>query len=730
MINQETLITFSYLLPASISVLYILTMGARFYDLRSNLQAEPLPYNYSIILRISLLTLDITAEFIEILLVIFYSDTKKDYISGVLFVNMSAIIIQIFLMCYEYKKRVPLFFAHKIYWIFNWLLLLISLALLIDYKGHVYEYTLSFFRLIVYTLLLVFTLFIRKQDLREFENVGFWRNEFPEIDLQDSQKRPRLSTLNANSGSLFLQIDVKKRWNIVNDDVQIKFEIQIIGLDKQFKLKKSVSEIFQWHQYYIIENADYFEQNPNELLSLNFYVKQIQDSQDLQLINSIQRYFNAIISKLDLITNSFMDFIELSQQEQALIEEIKQKNNIQNYNKSSNFIKKAHIVKKVKWDVQSDYLPYMQVHISEHKTIKNINETFIQYTILVYFENEQFCVQKRFKEFFEFSEQMKSLLETKNFPPFPLRTIIKLTNEEIEERKLDLEIFMKILLNDRQYHIPQLFRFIGMQQSKEDQVINMQQQIIRESEQITNLQIKNLGFEEFYGQNGEKFLRYSFQISLGPQKYIIWKRFSQFDELHNLLKQRYQQLPQLPYKTTASLQQISPNLRSLNLQQYLQDLIKVPTIGENIHVRQFLEMRNYQENFQTQSFEESLPQLENILYRLIRQYEKQIMAMIIYIIIKTYLKFQDLIVFQNTFSLYMNIKQLKFLNLFNYQYLQARSAKVQMKHIRQQLEQFKKELKRIHLQMQQQKHRYIQEEEEKDILREWIQQWNSYSIYS
>lgn len=37
-----------------------------------------------------------------------------------------------------------------------------------------------------------------------------------------------------------------------------------------------------------------------------------------------------------------------------------------------------------------------------------------------------------------------------------------MTNEEIEERKNDLEIFMRILLNDRLYHSSILFRFIGM----------------------------------------------------------------------------------------------------------------------------------------------------------------------------------------------------------------------------------------------------------------------------
>lgn len=37
----------------------------------------------------------------------------------------------------------------------------------------------------------------------------------------------------------------------------------------------------------------------------------------------------------------------------------------------------------------------------------------------------------------------------KNFPPLPQKTVIKMTEEEIEERQIDLEIFMRVILNDR-----------------------------------------------------------------------------------------------------------------------------------------------------------------------------------------------------------------------------------------------------------------------------------------
>ncbi|CAD8140163.1 unnamed protein product [Paramecium octaurelia] len=611
----NALIVFSYLLPASISVLYIIGMAARFFDLRSNIQAQPLPYNYSIILRITLLTLDITAEFVEFILMIFQSDEKNYFISGVLFVNISAIIMQIILMTYEYKKQVPMFFAHKIYWVLNWLFLSVTLTLLIFYQGKIFEYTLLVFRVLDYTILIIFTLFIRRQDIAEFETLGFWRSELPMIDLSESQ-RHRTSTVNNSQSSFLLKIDVKKQWNIVDDDIEVKIDVIIVGADKQYKLKKRLSEIFYHHQQYIFENNDYFDQHSNDLLQINFLMKQMQESQDLVLINQIQKYFNFIVSKLELITPSFVEFIQLQHSERMLIEEMKLANHSQNLHKSSMIIRKNQPNKKYKWDIQSQYLPYLDVRITEFQTIKNLTETYVQYTLMTQFEDETLMVQRRFKEFYEFSELMKNIAEVKNFPPFPQKSLIKMSNEEIEERKQDLEIFMKVLLNDRQYHVSALFKFIGMSQYLEDQVRNLQAKVIKESELIVKLNIKNTGFEEVVGKDGEKFIRYSFVIGSGDSKHSIWKRFSQFDELHSILKQRYPLVPQLPYKTTAALQQINPNVRCVNLQQYLLDLIKVPTIGENAHLRQFLEVRRFEFNVNDSGFEGSYSQFDNILQKL------------------------------------------------------------------------------------------------------------------
>ena len=53
------------------------------------------------------------------------------------------------------------------------------------------------------------------------------------------------------------------------------------------------------------------------------------------------------------------------------------------------------------------------------------------------------------------------------------------------------------------------------------------------------MSIKNTGFEEVVDKDGDKFYRYSFAIGEGELKHTILKRFTQFEELHNILKVRY-----------------------------------------------------------------------------------------------------------------------------------------------------------------------------------------------
>ncbi|CAD8076656.1 unnamed protein product [Paramecium sonneborni] len=315
MINYEVLIAFSYLIPPSISVPYILAMDARFYDLHSNIQAEPLPQNYSIILRISLSTLNI--KLLNSLS--FYQSFSIPIQQEIIYLNhdhANSFDCNIIKMnqCYEYKKKCTFilhikstgfligftYLSHQLYQ------LIMQAPYTLNQKGNIYEYILSFFRIIDCTLLLFFTSLLENKIQINFKTQDFEEMNFLTLIYKILKKNleflPQSYLLTNIISKLYLIIF--KRWNIVDDEVEIKLEIQILALDKQFNLKKTVSQIFQWHQSYIIENADYFDQNPNELLSLNFFqskykivkiynqLKIFKDNLIPLLVNKIQLLFH------------------------------------------------------------------------------------------------------------------------------------------------------------------------------------------------------------------------------------------------------------------------------------------------------------------------------------------------------------------------------------------------------------------------------------------------------
>ncbi|CAD8135270.1 unnamed protein product [Paramecium octaurelia] len=295
---------------------------------------------------------------------IFQDDHQNYYISGVLFITISAVIMQIILMSYEYKTQVPMFFAHKIYWAFNWLF---QPSLL--YQSFSMYFVACYYRINIDLYTLCFYLELLYMDLAEFETLGFWRNQLPMIDLSESQ-RSRISTVNSQS-SFFLKIVLKKQWNIVDGDIEIKLDIR-----QAIQTKKKDFRILLHYQQYILENNEYFEQHSNDLLQINFLIKQIQENQDLLLIHYIQRYFEFITSKLELITPCFADFIELQSSEKQLIEEMKLATHSQNLHKSY-IIGRKNQPKKCKWDIQAQYLPYKDFKITEFQTIKTLSEPYV-----------------------------------------------------------------------------------------------------------------------------------------------------------------------------------------------------------------------------------------------------------------------------------------------------------------------------------------------------------------
>ncbi|CAD8126190.1 unnamed protein product [Paramecium sonneborni] len=609
---------YAFIVPSALSIVYIIMMICRYYDLKSDIVANKISLNCSIKFRMTLLIFDIGIQSIQCAMIFLCQNCEEyhNYFMIILLINIVTLILQIYLMIFEYKKRVPLFFAHKLYWIANWMVLLMIVALIINYQAYLLDTILILVRILLISIILIYTLFVRKQDLVEFEDLGFFNSELPDIDVSSQGQKLRISTLN-NFQTQFFSVELQKMWNIVDNDIEIKLNIHFIDNEKSMKLKKRLTQLFEMHQKLIIECQAYFDLHNNDLLELDYLIKQIQESSHLQLIQAIQKYFNVIMSKVDLISSTFLDFIELPQQERELLDEIKLQN--KQLHKQSLIKKQQTTLSYKKWELQEQFIPYMNVKIRKHQTIKQQHsDSFIQYIIVIKINQDRIISQKRFREFHELHEQLKQQ-GIKYSSLFPQKIIGKLTELDVEQRQRDLEIYLKVLLNDRTNHNSlQLFKFVGLSANQDVFLKKQYQRIQKDVEQVCQCTVKFLQFEEVQDQFGDKYFRYQFQFfnnNIYNLNHIISKRYSQFDELHNILKQRSQYfLPLLPQK---SLQQnINPNQRSALLLQYLNELIKIPQVCENPHFRQFIDIPFFYFESEEVTIPESTTQFNQILRHL------------------------------------------------------------------------------------------------------------------
>lgn len=104
--------------------------------------------------------------------------------------------------------------------------------------------------------------------------------------------------------------------------------------------------------------------------------------------------------------------------------------------------------------------------------------------------------------------------------------------------------------------------------------------------------------------NNQSVVQYKFKISRPGQKdWYIFKRYNDFYELDQSLKLRYRNLveikkldqppkdyPELPPKVSAFGLRTSVAYRGPRLQQFLNDLFKLPLIGQSFSFRKFIEI--------------------------------------------------------------------------------------------------------------------------------------------
>ena len=98
-------------------------------------------------------------------------------------------------------------------------------------------------------------------------------------------------------------------------------------------------------------------------------------------------------------------------------------------------------------------------------------------------------------------------------------------------------------------------------------------------------------FERTLDERGNEVVYFKIHVALGRRKWVLEKRYSNFDDLDKVMRLKHANLPKLPAKTYFKLktnEQI--DARRASLHTYLQEIVNRLDMRTNSAFRQFLEI--------------------------------------------------------------------------------------------------------------------------------------------
>ena len=219
--------------------------------------------------------------------------------------------------------------------------------------------------------------------------------------------------------------------------------------------------------------------------------------------------------------------------------------------------------------------------------------------------DESWIISKRYLEFKALHSRLKKLLD-KEIPKLPKQRIMKSEAEMLPQLKKDLENYLSTLLNEKSFvSTTEVARFVEVSPKIQDHLLNKGsfKDYSRYSASISDNKVHmgadNVAITLF---KVEVYRDEDHMQAPNSNKYVLYKRFADFEELHKALiikfgKSISGKLPSLPQKFNAYFGQTSVEYRMSALQVYFNELFKFPKIGESYAFRTFLEMPKRRETY-------------------------------------------------------------------------------------------------------------------------------------
>lgn len=235
------------------------------------------------------------------------------------------------------------------------------------------------------------------------------------------------------------------------------------------------------------------------------------------------------------------------------------------------------------------YSLFFSVKLREH--FKHDDGYFVfEFNVLSLASEERYEVSKRYSQFEDLERELKDrkLFKVK-LPVLPTKTL-QHSDSNMSKRHQQLGEWLAIVLNERMYHCPPLFRFLGITEQDQNCLHKVQ-------EIASKISIK-LSIAEHVAVNQleENFVVYNMRVTIADLRtkdkigdYTVGRRFREFDCLNKVLQRKFARfnnlLPDLPSRMAPFTSALA---RQQLLDTYVARLVNLKDIFEVMAFRKFI----------------------------------------------------------------------------------------------------------------------------------------------
>ncbi|EAS00467.2 PX domain protein (macronuclear) [Tetrahymena thermophila SB210] len=534
--------------------------------------------------------------------------------------------IQIYIEDKEFHSKIPLMIYHKIYWIGQMVISFIIVVYLFITKDK--QDTDELIRLFSFTgraviqMIIAVYIFIKKQDIQEFMDLRFLIWDLEVNQIQTPLIKPANDEMvfdnNSDQGPSDNEIDVIVLPGFVTQHSSLQFKLRVIlnprrtvsgsnnmnqlygitNSQKEYTITKEYSEFIQLQEDLneeirndeAVTDSTIEDMNNINLLCTNNI--SLEYSQVESLSNKLKEFMKFVCKNPNIYYSCFLKFIKISEMDlKQYYLELKNNNpKRQDYQRQNQRLESANNQSQ-SFNIDYKNQEYFEV-IFDKSEEKNIDHVKYQIKITNLSNKCYVKLQMRYSELRQMHQALKQ--HFKNMPKFPSK-IIKTNSSALQDRMIQLQLYLCILLNEDEYHREsilsnQLNPYITKQFGSKlwhTGTVNLYRC------NYYQWRAESCGsFIQMTDKESKGFTVYRFTVFENESRRgQIEKRFKEFVKLHEFVEHKFSHivdsLPSLPPKISNFNTNIPKEKRQLDLQEYMNKLFRINNIDSCYFFRQF-----------------------------------------------------------------------------------------------------------------------------------------------